>query len=427
MDAAAFDNTGFRYRNNDGSETAATWVFVVDTDGELDTDTTYRMRIEITETAGNAANGVTIQWEYNLQSAGWNDITISSSVAKAVTSGGNFTEGDDATQQLGGGGTFVSSNSAMTEDGLTTSYNHGASELAETELCFQIVGADVSDADTLELRATVVGEANSYTTTPSITVNVPALNVDLTFISSTSTLYPLVTESTITPGFIASASAIYAPTISQTISLTFIDSTSTLYSPTVLVEPQIDLSFITSSTTLFNPAMENSITLGFVSSTSIVYAQSAAVVLSVSLGFISSTSVVYAPTIEQTINLTFISTSSILYNPALELTVSLGFISSTTTIYAPTIEQTINTLGFITSSTTLYSPAVALGGLQDIFLTFIPSTVIVYTVAIHFKPPYEIIIEQYHERGVVIDEYHEREIVIDEHHEHEIIIDRDFT
>ena len=88
---------GFRYRNDDGDETSATWMYNLDTNGEVDVDTVFRLRILLDEYAGNdETDGYEL--EYNHESGGWNDITTISSVVQLAASaedGWTITDGDN--------------------------------------------------------------------------------------------------------------------------------------------------------------------------------------------------------------------------------------------------------------------------------------------------------------------------------------------
>lgn len=173
---ANYDQDSFRYRDDDGSESGATWKYTANNNGDLDVDTNYRMRFLIQETNGGDGADVDFEFQYNLGGAGWNNITTSSSVIKAVTST-HFTNGDDCTQQVGSGGTFLGNNDGMTEDGTSGGANLDFTSGAEseTELCFQIVSGDVADNNTIQIRLTRDSGTvlESYTNTPSISVNEP--------------------------------------------------------------------------------------------------------------------------------------------------------------------------------------------------------------------------------------------------------------
>jgi len=94
----------FRFRNDDGSETTATWSAVADTNVTISGDTNFRLRIAIRETAGGAANNVPFDLQYSLNSGAYALVTTSTPV-KVVTSA-NVTDGTATTQQLSSG-TFV--------------------------------------------------------------------------------------------------------------------------------------------------------------------------------------------------------------------------------------------------------------------------------------------------------------------------------
>lgn len=353
---------------------------------------------------------------------------------------------------------FISSSSTVYSPTISQTIN--LTFIASTSVVYALVAGTPQTVN--------LGFISSSTTVYALVIT---QTLTLGFISTASTLYAPVVTSTIALGFISSSSVVYAPTIEQTLTLGFVSSISTLYSPspesTVVLglidsstvvysltannaagTQTVNLTFISSSSILYSPSTESTITLGFISSGTVVYAQSAIVVLNVSLGFINSASTLYSLSPESTIalgfitsasiiytlsalaepqvNLGFIASSSALYSPSAESTITLGLITSTSALYGPALESTIE-LGFIGSTSVVYAPVITLGGALEVFLAFIPSATIVYTIAVHFKPPYEIVITQYHEREVVIDQYYEREVVIEEHYEHEVIIDRDFT
>jgi hypothetical protein len=190
---AAFDQDSFRLRNDDGSETTATWLAAANTNASMLIDTTYRARFLVQQTGEITASDVDLEWQYNLAGAGWNNITTSSSVVRAVPSP-NFIDAANCTQQLGSG-TFFTSNAGMTEDGTAggTTLDPPAATEMETELSFQIRAADVAPGQTVQLRLTrdVGIVLNTYTQTPTITITFPpgaawlaalntAINVDVT-------------------------------------------------------------------------------------------------------------------------------------------------------------------------------------------------------------------------------------------------------
>lgn len=168
--APAEDQDSYRFRNDDGSETTATWVAALNTDATLQAGYIYRARILVQNAGSGGDTDLALTWQYNRNAAGWNNVTTSSAVIKAVASA-NFVDGDDCTQQLGAG-TFFSNNDGMTEDGTAGGVNLDlpAGQEAETELSFQIVYGDVARGDSIQLR---LASMATYTRTPTITVLKP--------------------------------------------------------------------------------------------------------------------------------------------------------------------------------------------------------------------------------------------------------------
>jgi hypothetical protein len=162
-----FDQDSFRGRNDDGSETTATWQADANVNWTQVMDQNFRVRFVVQETGESAAADKSFQLEYNHNGGGWNDVSGASSVVRATASP-NVADGADTTQQVGSG-TFVSPNAGFDEvNGLAggTSLDFSGSDEVEVEYSVQIRSADVSDTDTIQLR---VKSLDSYTKTPTIT------------------------------------------------------------------------------------------------------------------------------------------------------------------------------------------------------------------------------------------------------------------
>ena len=151
--SAYWEQDYFRFRDDDDSEAAATWR------EDLNTDTTYvaadldvnnRLRIGVAETGGNAGKNEVITWFYSYKGGGWVAITTTSTVVKAIASA-NFNDLDNSTQQITSGG-FDTTNAAMSETGTAggAALDPAANSFVETELCFQVVGTEVSNGDTID-------------------------------------------------------------------------------------------------------------------------------------------------------------------------------------------------------------------------------------------------------------------------------------
>lgn len=171
---ATFDQDAFRGRNDDGSETTATWKAAANTNWTQNVDENFRVRFVIQETGGVSESNFSEDLQYNLNGAGWNDVDDSASLVVRMSLSANFAHGDDTTQQIGAG-TFLSNNDGMNEtnppgSGMVPDY--AGNDETEFEFCVQIRSADVVDADTIQLRVTNNGTAlNTYTNTPTITVS----------------------------------------------------------------------------------------------------------------------------------------------------------------------------------------------------------------------------------------------------------------
>lgn len=175
---AAWNQVAFRGRNDDGSETTATWKATQGTNWTQAVNVNFRVRLEVQETAACGKNNVVWQLQYNLAAAGWVNVTTTSSVVRKSDSP-NVTDGVGTTDQLTAGtGTFQggSGTTGGFDDGNGAaggaSMDLAASGHSEAEFCVQILSADVTDAQTLQLRITDNGTAfAAYGSTPTITVS----------------------------------------------------------------------------------------------------------------------------------------------------------------------------------------------------------------------------------------------------------------
>ena len=168
-----YDQDAFRGRNDDGSETTATWIAAANTNWTQDIDlgASFRVRFVIQETKGVAPGAQTLILMRSYKGGAYTQVTTTSAVIQVVTSA-NFVDGADCTQQVGAG-TFETDNNGMDEDAtISVASTWGASEEVEVEFMLQIVAADVVNSDTIALRVYRSGPTalNTYTNTPTITV-----------------------------------------------------------------------------------------------------------------------------------------------------------------------------------------------------------------------------------------------------------------
>lgn len=170
----------FRGRNDDGSESTATWIAVANENWIQEPDTNFRVRFRIQEINAVEELGFTARLQYNRNNLGWNNVTGSSSVVRASAST-QFIDGTNTTRQIGDG-TYISSNSGMDEGnglaGESPAINFTGNDEVEVEFCVQIRLVDVSITDEIQLR--VVRGVNDavldiYAQTPSLIVGPTAL------------------------------------------------------------------------------------------------------------------------------------------------------------------------------------------------------------------------------------------------------------
>jgi len=169
--AAVYDQESFRFRDDDGSESAATWHGLLNADAaDLANDTNYRIRINVKEQNVAVGSNENITFHYSYKGGAWTAITTISSYIKAIASA-NFNDLDESTQQLTSGG-FDTTNNAMSETGAAGSnaLDPPQASYVETELCFQIVSADVANGDTIDIRVLFDGALDTWTEVPRITV-----------------------------------------------------------------------------------------------------------------------------------------------------------------------------------------------------------------------------------------------------------------
>lgn len=202
-DVFDLDQAGFRARNDNGSEAAATWIAALNTNWTQDTDINFRVRFLVQEVGAGTLGGIlqnagqqSGSLQFRINGGAWTVVTAGTAVR--FSNSGNFTNGDSTTQQLGSG-TFVAGK-MLEADPLQTTTLNGDDE-TEWEWSLQLRAILLSDGDTVELR--VVGEDGatavfaSYTQIPSITVNIPVPTdlSDVDFASNPSYSPPFETSS----------------------------------------------------------------------------------------------------------------------------------------------------------------------------------------------------------------------------------------
>ena len=165
----------------DGTESGSTIIGSVNTNPTLDVDTNYQIRHGLEETSGNASKNTEGQLQYNHNAGGWNNVNSSSSVVQMVNSA-NLSDGDDTTQRITSF-TFDTENAGIDEvtgisGGSTSDLNNTGFETLHS---IQIIGADVSNNDTIVLKIVNSNDGDNdfdvyNQTNPTVTVNKASAN-----------------------------------------------------------------------------------------------------------------------------------------------------------------------------------------------------------------------------------------------------------
>lgn len=180
----AYTQSSFRARNDDGSESGATWKEAINTNWNQSMNINARIRFLIEETVDLADANVAFQLQYNHESAGWFDVTAVSSVIRSFSSDETswvLTDGDNTTEQLSGPGTFLTTNSGYDDvngiaGGANLDFTSTPNEEVELEFCFQVRSAEVTVFETVQLRLLVdagTGGITVYTIIPTLTAVPP--------------------------------------------------------------------------------------------------------------------------------------------------------------------------------------------------------------------------------------------------------------
>jgi hypothetical protein len=146
------EQTSFRVRNDDGTQTSATWADRAGLSALRTQAVTFRLRVSIRNYHASASVATGFKLQYSREGSSWTDVTASSSVIKAVA-GATVTDGTVTTDQLGGltGTTFVAG-TVDAVDGAWPSITLAAGRRTELEATLQIVSGDITDGDQVALR-----------------------------------------------------------------------------------------------------------------------------------------------------------------------------------------------------------------------------------------------------------------------------------
>lgn len=168
----SFRQESFRFRNDDGSETTATWKAAINTNANEKPYVRYRCRFLIQQTVANANRNFTRNYKlrYSLNGGGYTDLGAQNAANHPIryADSPNITDNEATTQQIGSG-SFVTGAMCETGDTGTITFTSGSLSETEVEFVIEIYGGLLTPFDTLDLR---VFETNNtvladYTETPT--------------------------------------------------------------------------------------------------------------------------------------------------------------------------------------------------------------------------------------------------------------------
>jgi hypothetical protein len=103
----SFNQTSYRFRNDDGSQTSATWKAAVNTNVTEKPFVTFRCRFLIQQTVSNANTNLTRAYKlrYSLNGGAYDDVIAINGTTGQIrySTSSNVSDGDATTQQIGSG------------------------------------------------------------------------------------------------------------------------------------------------------------------------------------------------------------------------------------------------------------------------------------------------------------------------------------
>jgi hypothetical protein len=175
----AVSQSHYRFGADSGTESTYPFLAAEDTGISFAPGVTFLLRICL-QCDTTLQSNIAPEFQYNRNGAGWNPITTTSSVARAVTTA-VFANAANTTKRLSGTGTFEATSQGCTHDGIAggAQFDIVASGNGETVCAIQLLAPDVVDGDTIQFRLTRDGGIllGSYPVTPTLTVSIlnPAL------------------------------------------------------------------------------------------------------------------------------------------------------------------------------------------------------------------------------------------------------------
>lgn len=159
----------FRGRNDDGSESAATWIAATNTNFSITNDTIFRLRFGLTEVNAVAGGNRTIKIQHRINDQGaWVDTATTGSNVRLTTSG--FVSNDTQTTQQVTSGTFWSGATTLSKfrsssGTIAATSSFPASNRSEQEFSLIFVNGDMFEGDFADFRIQYTSGTETITQT----------------------------------------------------------------------------------------------------------------------------------------------------------------------------------------------------------------------------------------------------------------------
>jgi len=184
----------FRGRNDNGTESSATWIESTDTNFTLQVSTTFRLRFRVQQTVTNANTNLTKNFKLRFSDGGsYTNIGAQGTTASKVryVNSSNITDNETTTDQLGTGtGSFIAGSVDENNDTGTITFTSGAASYTEIEFVIEVYGPLVDNNDVISFRVYETNNTvlDTYTVTPNVTVK-KAITAQSALNSTTSSTF----------------------------------------------------------------------------------------------------------------------------------------------------------------------------------------------------------------------------------------------
>lgn len=173
---SSYTQTRFRFRNDDGSQTAATWKDAENASILQVVNSVFRLRIQVAQTVTNANRDLTKNFKvrFSRNSGVYTDVAGIGATTSGVryAASANVSDGATTTSQLtAGSGTFLAGR--IDNNNATGDLTFNIQQYTDLEFVLELYGPQLTANDTLDFRVyeTVDTVLNTYTQTARVTAS----------------------------------------------------------------------------------------------------------------------------------------------------------------------------------------------------------------------------------------------------------------